>query len=66
MAPYQVSSSASLQRDMLQTLPFTGQDIQFIQYDPDHREVYVLDGGTQTLTTLHIGDWRQVCILPGL
>ena len=66
LAPYQASPSASLPLDMLQTVPFTGQDIQFIQYDPWHEEVYVLDQGTQALTALHIGDWQQVCILPRL
>lgn len=60
LAPYQPGASVSW--DTLQALPFTGKDIQFIQYDPHFGEVFVLDNGTQTLTALSIGDWTQVCV----
>lgn len=64
LAAYQAQSTATLSRDMLQAVPFTGKDILFIQYDPHLREVFVLDWGTQMLTALSIeDDWRQVCTL---
>ena len=62
LGSYQVSATASLSRDMLQAVPFTGKDIQFIQYDPYFKEVFVLDAGTRELTAVKIGDWQQVCI----
>ena len=62
LASYKAQSTATLSRDMLQAVPFTGKDIRFIQYDPHSEEVFVLDWGTQMLIALSkLDDWRQVC-----
>ena len=59
LAPYQPGGSLSWKT--LQALPFTGTDIQSIQYDPHFGEVFVLD--VHAVTALHLGDWTQVCVL---
>ena len=59
LAPYQPGGSLSW--ETLQALPFTGTDIQSIQYDPHFNKVFVLDA--HAVTALHLGDWTQVCVL---
>jgi hypothetical protein len=55
-----------LSREDLQMLPFTGSNIQFIQYDPVRKELYVADKGTASISGINLSDWSQRDIASGV
>ena len=61
LGPYD-DGEREISHDNLQMVPYSGEDIQFIQYDPVNQELFIADHGKGWVIALDLTTWTQVCL----